>query len=65
MLTRRDFTSVTSCAICGLAEFVATTTAAAAQSPPIAITPGVTRKILWQVDGPMPGYVTIAVEAGN
>jgi quercetin dioxygenase-like cupin family protein len=61
MLTWRDFTSVASCAICGLAEFVSTE--AAAQSAPIATTPGVTRKILGQVDGPIPGYVTIAVEA--
>jgi quercetin dioxygenase-like cupin family protein len=61
MLTRRGFTGAASCAICGLAEFVAT--GAAAQGAPTATTPGVTRKILGQVDGPVPGYVTIDVEA--
>jgi quercetin dioxygenase-like cupin family protein len=61
MLSRRNFTGVASCAICGLAEFVAA--GASAQSAPPAATPGVTRKILAQVDGPVPGYVTIEVEA--
>jgi quercetin dioxygenase-like cupin family protein len=61
MLTRRGFTSVASCAICGLAEFVATN--ASAQGAPPAATGGVTRKILSQTDGPTPGYVTLLVEA--
>src|SRR5437660_9416360 len=61
MLTRRTFTGVAGCAICGLAEFVAT--GAAAQGAPAATTPGVTRKILSQTDGPTPGYTTILVEA--
>src|SRR5258705_12783253 len=61
MLTRRGFPGVAGCALCGLAEFVAT--GAAAQGAPAAATPGVTRKILSQTDGPAPGYVTLLVEA--
>jgi quercetin dioxygenase-like cupin family protein len=61
MLTRRDFTGVASCAICGLTELIAA--GALAQSASTGATPGVTRKILSQMDGPVPGYVTIAVEA--
>lgn len=61
MLTRRGFTGVAGCAICGLAEFVAS--GAEAQSAPPATTPGVTRKILSQMEGPAPGYVTLLVEA--
>jgi quercetin dioxygenase-like cupin family protein len=44
-----------------VAGFVATD--ASAQSTPPAVTSGVARKILSQMDGPMPGYVTIVVEA--
>jgi quercetin dioxygenase-like cupin family protein len=61
MLTRREFTGIASCAICGLSGLIATD--AAAQGTPTATTPGVTRKILSQMDGPMPGYVTVNVEA--
>ena len=62
MLTRRAFTGVDSCAICAIAsEFMATE--AAAQAAPPAATPGVTRKILSQMDGPAPGYVTVLAEA--
>jgi quercetin dioxygenase-like cupin family protein len=61
MLTRRKFTGVAGCAVCGLAEFDAT--GASAQTTTPATTPGVTRKILSQVDGPAPGYVTLLVEA--
>jgi quercetin dioxygenase-like cupin family protein len=61
MLTRREFAGVASCAICGLAGLI--TTEAAAQGTPSATTPGVTRKILSQMDGPMPGYVTVNVVA--
>ena len=61
MLTRRSFAGVAGCAVCGLAEFVAT--GAAAQSPPPAPTAGVTRKVLSQTEGPTPGYVTLLVEA--
>jgi quercetin dioxygenase-like cupin family protein len=62
MLTRREFTGVVSCAICAVAsEFVVGE--AAAQGAPPAPTPGVTRKILSQQDGPVSGYVTVLVEA--
>ena len=61
MLTRRGFAGIASCAICSLTGFMATD--ASAQGTPPAPTPGLTRKILSQVDGPTPGYVTIIVEA--
>ena len=61
MLTRRKFAGVASCALCGIAEFVAT--GASAQGSPPAATGGVSRKILSQTDGPAPGYATILVEA--
>ena len=61
MLTRRGFTGFASCAICAVTGFIATE--ASAQGAPPAATPGVTRKILSQTDGPMPGYVTILAEA--
>jgi quercetin dioxygenase-like cupin family protein len=61
MLTRREFSGLVSCAICAITtELMAGD--AAAQTPP-ATTPGVTRKILSQSDGPSPGYVTILAEA--
>jgi quercetin dioxygenase-like cupin family protein len=58
MLTRRGFTA--SCAICAVTGFIATE--ASAQGAPPAATAGVKRKILSQMDGPMPGYVTINME---
>jgi hypothetical protein len=62
MLTRRAFTGVVSCAICAIAsEFIASD--AEAQATPPATTPGVTRKILSQIDGPAAEYVTLLVEA--
>lgn len=61
MLTRRGFAGFASCAICAVTGFVATE--ASAQGAPAAGTPGVTRKILSQTDGPTPGYVTMLVEA--
>jgi quercetin dioxygenase-like cupin family protein len=62
MLTRRGFAGFASCALCAIsAGFVASE--ASAQGAPAAATAGVTRKILSQTDGPMPGYVTIIVEA--
>jgi quercetin dioxygenase-like cupin family protein len=60
MLTRRGFAAFASCALCGLAEFAATE-ASAEGTPPPAPT-GFTRKILSQMDGPVPGYVTLVVE---
>ena len=61
MLTRRGFAGFASCAICAISGFVATE--ASAQGAPPAPTAGVTRKILSQMDGPTPGYVTLLVEA--
>src|SRR5580704_18097542 len=61
MLTRRGFAGFASCAIWGITEFIAAE--ASAQSAPPAATAGVTRKILSQTDGPVPGYVTLLVEA--
>ena len=46
--------------MCGLAEFVATEVSAQGTPPPAPA--GFTRKILSQMDGPMPGYVTIIAE---
>ena len=61
MLTRRGFTGFASCAICAVTGFIATE--ASAQGAPPAATAGVKRTILSQMDGPMPGYVTINMEA--
>ncbi len=61
MLTRRAFTGFASCALCGITEFIAAE--ASAQGAPTATTPGVTRNILTQMDGPTPGYETLLVEA--
>src|ERR1700736_1717925 len=46
----------------GITDFVATEVSAAEGAPPAA-TPGFTRKILSQMDGPAPGYETLLVEA--
>src|SRR5579863_538362 len=62
MLTRRGFAGLASCAICGVAGFFASDASADNAAPP-ATTPGVARKILSQMDGPAPGYVTLLVEA--
>jgi quercetin dioxygenase-like cupin family protein len=62
MLTRRGFAGFASCAICAVTGFVATDVSAAEGAPP-AVTAGVTRKILSQMDGPTPGFVTIIVQA--
>jgi quercetin dioxygenase-like cupin family protein len=61
MLTRRGFAGFACCAICGITGFIATD--ASAQGAPPATTPGVTRKIISQTDGPVPGYVTIVAQA--
>jgi quercetin dioxygenase-like cupin family protein len=52
---------VRSCGICAVSGFIATD--ASAQGSPAATTPGITRKILSQIDGPTPGYVTIFAKA--
>jgi len=61
MFTRRGFAGFAACAICGVAEFIAS--GATAENAPPATTPGVDRKILSQLDGPAPGYVTVLVES--
>jgi hypothetical protein len=53
MLTRRSFAGFASCAICGITDFIATEAFAQGAQPPAP--GGVTRKILSQVDGPVPG----------
>ena len=62
MLTRRGFAGLASCAVCGLTGLIAID-ASAQGAPTGTATPGVTRKILSQTDGPVPGYVTLNVEA--
>lgn len=59
MLTRRGFAGFASCAICAVTGFIATD--ASAQGAPAAAS-GVKRTTLSQMDGPMPGYVTINME---
>ncbi len=61
MLTRRGFAGFASCAICSVTGFIATDALAAEGAPPATASP-VKRKILSQLDGPMPGYVTINME---
>jgi len=61
MLTRRGFAGFASCAICAVTGFIATEASAAEGAAP-AVATGVKRKILSQLDGPMPGYVTINME---
>ncbi len=62
MMTRREFAGIATCAVCGLSELVATGAAAQTSSAPAAGTPGLSRKVLSQTDGPMPGYVTIVAD---
>lgn len=61
MLTRRGFAGFASCAICAAAGFIATDASAQGALPGGA--PSFRRKILSQMDGPVPDYVTIIVEA--
>jgi len=61
MLTRRGFSGFASCAICGLTGFFATDASTQGSRP--AGSPSFRRKILSQTDGPVPGYVTIIVDA--
>jgi len=61
MLTRRRFAGFASCALCAVSGFAATEASAAEGTPPAA-TPGLTRRVLSQIDGPMPGYVTMIFE---
>ncbi len=59
-LSRRDFAGIASCALCSLTGFIASD--ASAQTPPAGGTPGVTRKVLSQTEGPSPGYITLLVD---
>jgi quercetin dioxygenase-like cupin family protein len=58
-MTRRDFAGFASCAICLATGFAATDASAQGTAP--AATAGVSRKVLSQMDGPAPGYVTLVV----
>jgi quercetin dioxygenase-like cupin family protein len=60
MLTRRGFAGVASCAICGLEGFLAAD--ASAQGAQAVTSGGVTRKLLSQIDGPVPGYTTLIMD---
>ena len=59
-LSRRELAGVATCAICAAAGLVPA--AALAQSASGTATAGLTRRILSQSEGPMPGYVTIIAE---
>jgi hypothetical protein len=58
MLTRRGFAGFASCAICAATGFIATEAWAQGTQPP-AMAAGIKPRTLSQIDGPMPGYVTI------
>jgi quercetin dioxygenase-like cupin family protein len=60
MLTRRGFTTVAGCAICGISGFAATEVYA--QGAPATSAVGVTRKILSRTDGPSAGYESILMD---
>ena len=60
MMTRRAFTGVATCAICAAAGLVPA--GAIAADVKGTQTGGLTRKLLSQMDGPAPGYVTIVAE---
>ena len=62
MLTRRNFAEVASCAICGLAGFIASDASAQGPQPAPLGGGGTRRKILAQLDGPVPGYTTIVMD---
>jgi len=62
MLTRRGFAGFASCALCAISDFAATDASATEEVPRAAVS-GITRKLLSQMDGPMPGYVIIIAEA--
>jgi len=62
MLTRRGFASfVAGCAICEITATGFIATEASAQGAPAA-TPGLNRKLLSRMDGPMAGYETVTME---
>lgn len=59
MLTRRGFAGFATCAICTATGFIATDASAQGTPPPAG---GLTRKVLSQMDGPAPGYITVLME---
>ena len=61
MLSRRGFAGIAGCFLCDLTATGFIATDASAQTPPAATT-GLTRKLLTQTDGPIPGYTTITME---
>jgi quercetin dioxygenase-like cupin family protein len=61
MLTRRGFAGFAPCALCAMAAFAAIEVSAAESTPPAGIS-GLKRKLLSQIDGPTPGYVTMIFE---
>ena len=62
MLTRRGFAGlVAGCAICEITATGFLATDASAQQAPAA-TPGLNRKLLSRMDGPMAGYETVTME---
>lgn len=62
MLSRRGFAGlIAGCALCDLTATGFIATDASAQTPPAA-TPGLTRKLISRMDGPMAGYETITME---
>lgn len=59
MLTRRGLAGVIGCAICEVTGFFATEVSAQPAPTP---TPGLNRKLLSQMEGPAPGWVTITMQ---
>jgi quercetin dioxygenase-like cupin family protein len=55
MLTRRSFAA---CALCGAGVFLAT----GVEAQQAAATPGVTRRLIKQTEGPAEGYVTVEMK---
>jgi quercetin dioxygenase-like cupin family protein len=63
MLSRRSFTRVVGCVLCGITSGFAATEAFAQYPSSATTSGGVTRKILSKMDGPADGYETVNVEA--
>ncbi|MFO1114072.1 MAG: cupin domain-containing protein [Beijerinckiaceae bacterium] len=62
MLSRRGFAGlIAGCALCDLTATGFIATDASAQTPPTP-TPGLNRKLISRMDGPMAGYETITME---
>jgi len=63
-ISRRDLAHAATCWICaaGAVSALAPGVALAADGPAVNGTPGLSRKLIAQMDGPMPGYVTITAE---